>query len=448
MSFAAPALAQSGAFTYEGRLAEHDAPANGTYELEFTLWDSASGGQPVTAATLGTPGGITVTAGRFAVVLDFGAGALNGQPRWIELAVRARGSTAPFTVIAPRQSLPVAPHAVFATVAGGAADGTIHTAALAANAVTAPKIAAGQVVKGINNLQDAVTLQAGPNVRLNTRGNTITISAPAAPDTNQPAWSLTGNAGTDATNFLGTTDGQPLELRVNNTRALRLELNALGRPNLIGGNTNNRAAAALTGVVIAGGVSNSVEQAANYATIAGGVGNAIGGNSPAAVVSGGRDNAIRTNATMAVVAGGQRNVIQDGAANSAISGGTRNTIGINATNAAILGGSSTPFPTTPALRPSSAARATSPPAAPASPPAPAPRPCTTALSFGLTRVRPPSPAPAAISFSSAPLAAWASAPTNPPAPCMFSAPSPPRASPAAARAFPISVFRRRVFSAS
>lgn len=339
VSFAAPALAQSGAFTYEGRLAEHDAPANGTYELEFTLWDSASGGQPVTAATLGTPGGITVTAGRFAVVLDFGAGALNGQPRWIELAVRARGSTAPFTVIAPRQSLPVAPYAVFATVAGGAADGTIHTAALAANAVTAPKIAAGQVVKGINNLQDAVTLQAGPNVRLNTRGNTITISAPAAPDTNQPAWSLTGNAGTDATNFLGTTDGQPLELRVNNTRALRLELNALGRPNLIGGNTNNRAAAALTGVVIAGGVSNSVEQAANYATIAGGVGNAIGGNSPAAVVSGGRDNAIRTNATMAVVAGGQRNVIQDGAANSAISGGTRNTIGINATNAAILGGS-------------------------------------------------------------------------------------------------------------
>ena len=339
LSFATTAPAQPGAFTYEGRLAEHGAPASGTYEFEFTLWDSASGGQSVTAATLGTPGGVTVTAGRFVVVLDFGAGALNGQPRWIELAVRAHGGTAPFSVIAPRQGLPVAPYAVFATVAGGAADGTINTPALAANAVTAPKIAAGQVVKGINNLQDAVTLQAGPNVRLNTRGNTITISAPAAPDTNSPAWSLTGNAGTDASNFLGTTDGQPLELRVNNTRALRLELNALGRPNLIGGNTNNRAAGGLTGVVIAGGASNIVELAANYATVAGGLGNAIGSNSPAAVISGGRDNAIRTNATMAVVAGGQRNLIQDGAANSAISGGTRNTIGINATNATILGGS-------------------------------------------------------------------------------------------------------------
>ena len=38
-----------------------------------------------------------------------------------------------------------------------------------------------------------------------------------------PAWSPTGNANTNPTNnFVGTTDNQPLEFRVNNTRALRI----------------------------------------------------------------------------------------------------------------------------------------------------------------------------------------------------------------------------------
>jgi hypothetical protein len=37
-------------------------------------------------------------------------------------------------------------------------------------------------------------------------------------------WALTGNAGTDpSTNFLGTTDAQPLILRTNNTEALRID---------------------------------------------------------------------------------------------------------------------------------------------------------------------------------------------------------------------------------
>src|SRR5439155_15374043 len=55
------------------------------------------------------------------------------------------------------------------------------------------------------------------------------------------AWKTTGNAGTTpGTHFLGTTDNQPLELKVNNLRALRLEpgiedANHSGAPNVIGG---------------------------------------------------------------------------------------------------------------------------------------------------------------------------------------------------------------------
>ena len=39
-----PALAQSSAFTYRGRLAEAGSPASGTYDLRFAIYDAVSGG--------------------------------------------------------------------------------------------------------------------------------------------------------------------------------------------------------------------------------------------------------------------------------------------------------------------------------------------------------------------------------------------------------------------
>ncbi|HEV7378065.1 MAG TPA: hypothetical protein VGN95_25515 [Pyrinomonadaceae bacterium] len=38
------ALAQDSTFTYQGRLTDGSTPATGTYELEFKLFDAASGG--------------------------------------------------------------------------------------------------------------------------------------------------------------------------------------------------------------------------------------------------------------------------------------------------------------------------------------------------------------------------------------------------------------------
>src|SRR5258706_351256 len=38
------AFAQSTAFTYQGRLTDNGSPANGNYDLQFTVRDSASGG--------------------------------------------------------------------------------------------------------------------------------------------------------------------------------------------------------------------------------------------------------------------------------------------------------------------------------------------------------------------------------------------------------------------
>ncbi len=325
--------AQVTAFQYEGRLTAGGAPANGTYEFEFTIWNSLAGGSQASATVLGTPGGVGVTNGIFTVVLDYGAGVLNGQPRWIELAVRTNGSGDAFTVVSPRQSVPFAPYAVFATLAGGAANGSISNAALAANAVTGAKIAPGEVVKGVNNLRDNVTIQGGANVTVSTVGNTVTIAAPGG-----TGWGLAGNSGTVATNFLGTRDGQPLELRVNNTRALRMELNGSGQPNLIGGNTNNSVAAGVVGAVVGGGATNSIGVGSHWSTIGGGRANSIRENAWLAGIAGGYANEIQTGAQFGVIGGGYNNRVQTNGTAAVIGGGYLNTVGASAPYAVLAGG--------------------------------------------------------------------------------------------------------------
>jgi hypothetical protein len=46
--------------------------------------------------------------------------------------------------------------------------------------VSASNIAAGQVVKSVNGLKDAVTLAAGNNITVSTVGSTVTIASPPA----------------------------------------------------------------------------------------------------------------------------------------------------------------------------------------------------------------------------------------------------------------------------
>lgn len=89
-------------------------------------------------------------------------------------------------------------------------------------------------------------------------------------------WKLSGNAGTDGTDFLGTTDNTPLNVRVNDARALRLEPDTVS-PNLIGGHADNRVTDGASGATISGGggegafARNRVSD--DYGTIGGGADN-------------------------------------------------------------------------------------------------------------------------------------------------------------------------------
>src|SRR5262245_48479046 len=62
--------AQGTAFTYQGRLNEGANPASGSYDLQFGLWNAASGPAQVgsTLNRTATP----VSNGVFTVTLDFG----------------------------------------------------------------------------------------------------------------------------------------------------------------------------------------------------------------------------------------------------------------------------------------------------------------------------------------------------------------------------------------
>ena len=127
------------------------------------------------------------------------------------------------------------------------------------------------------------------------------------------SWSLTGNAGTDpATNFLGTTDNAALEVRVNNSRILRLEPNATS-PNLIGGYSGNWVTAGTLGAVIGGGgQSGALNRVVDHlGTVGGGQNNQAGsdngnlGDNTFATVGGGEGNT--ASGTWATIGGGKYN---------------------------------------------------------------------------------------------------------------------------------------------
>ncbi|NJL59355.1 MAG: hypothetical protein HC887_06635, partial [Desulfobacteraceae bacterium] len=124
-------------------------------------------------------------------------------------------------------------------------------------------------------------------------------------------WSLTGNAGTvDGTNFIGTTDNVPFDIRVNNVRALHIQQQSgllLETPSIIGGYSGNTVTAGVMGATIGGGGemgAPNIITAGDYSTIAGGVQNTASGE--ASTVAGGAVNT--ASGAWSAVAGGGSNI--------------------------------------------------------------------------------------------------------------------------------------------
>jgi len=172
-----PALwAATPAFTYQGHLLDQSAPANGNFDVQLTLFDADAGGLAVGSTLLLED--VPVTNGLFQVELDFGAATFTGDDRWIELGLRPAASLEAFTVLAPRQRLNPVPYALFALAGNQGPEGP---------------------------------------------------SGPPGPPGSADAWARSGNADTDpVSEFLGTTDERPFQIRVSNQPAMLMQPHADG----------------------------------------------------------------------------------------------------------------------------------------------------------------------------------------------------------------------------
>lgn len=90
-------------FTYQGELKQSGEPANGTFNMDFSLWANlVAGGQIESTIMLNN---VDVNEGIFSVELDFGANAFNNAGRWLGIAVNG-------TTLNPRQPITRSPYSI------------------------------------------------------------------------------------------------------------------------------------------------------------------------------------------------------------------------------------------------------------------------------------------------------------------------------------------------
>jgi hypothetical protein len=98
--FSAAAAEYGTSFTYQGSLKASGVPMNGTVNLQFSLYDVAVSGVPLTAPI--ELNNVPISDGVFTVELDFGALPQSAQERWLSIVVNS-------TILSPRQKFSPTP---------------------------------------------------------------------------------------------------------------------------------------------------------------------------------------------------------------------------------------------------------------------------------------------------------------------------------------------------
>lgn len=115
--FSTTLFAQNTSFTYQGKLADGGNAANGSYDMQFKIYD--------TGTLLGSlvRDDVQVTGGTFSVMLDYGAGVFYANSaRFLEIGVRPGASNGEYTPILPRQELNPVPYSIQSARASKAED--------------------------------------------------------------------------------------------------------------------------------------------------------------------------------------------------------------------------------------------------------------------------------------------------------------------------------------
>lgn len=198
------AQAQTSTFTYQGRFTDSGTAANGTYDMQFKLFDGAGNqiGQTITSNA------VAVTSGVFTVQLDYGVAGFPGADRLLEIGVRLAGAGEPYTVLSPRQQLTSTPYAIRADSATTAETAT--TAIMAANANQLGGVAANEyALTSDSRLTDERTPTAGSANYIQNTNN------PQATST----FNITGN-GTVGGNLSGGLVNAATQYNIGGSRIL------------------------------------------------------------------------------------------------------------------------------------------------------------------------------------------------------------------------------------
>jgi hypothetical protein len=106
------AAAQTTTFTYRGKLPDGGIPLPGSYDLQFNLYEEASGADsPLNSAPIVIEN-VEITTDGYVVSLDFGNLFSTGADRFLEIGYRTSTSSGAFTILSQRQQITSAPYTI------------------------------------------------------------------------------------------------------------------------------------------------------------------------------------------------------------------------------------------------------------------------------------------------------------------------------------------------
>ncbi len=186
-------FAQTNAFTYQGRLDMDGTPANGAYDLTFTLYNTNTTGVAVAGPI--TNSLVAVTNGLFTTSLDFGSATFIQPNSWLEIAVRTNGASS-FATLTPRQQITPAPYAITAGALAGVT---------ALNVIVSNENAT--IGGGSNNQANALSTTIGGGARNQANGNYSTIGGGVLNVTGTNYATIAGGGANTASGWGSTVSG-------------------------------------------------------------------------------------------------------------------------------------------------------------------------------------------------------------------------------------------------
>ncbi|MFT3744194.1 MAG: tail fiber domain-containing protein [Pyrinomonadaceae bacterium] len=263
VTFISLAYGQATDFTYQGQLQNTANPANGVFDFEFALFDTALGGAPI--GSTNTRSGVSVTNGIFSVNLDFGS-SFPGGTRFLEIRVRQSGGGS-FTTLSPRQPISSAPYSIKSLTADSAQSANMATTAVnatnAVNATTANSatnftgplggdVIGTQAATTVGRLQGRNVASAQPNNGQVLKYNSTTTQWEPAND--ETASGGSGGTITGVTAGTGLTGGG-----TTGTVTVAIANGGVGTPQIADNSVTDAKITGVSGAKVAGAVTNSLQ---------------------------------------------------------------------------------------------------------------------------------------------------------------------------------------------